>query len=267
MMHTRFYFFLKASFLALLTTQAFALESSPARWDGFYAGANIGGTQRNINMQTWVVPGGTYFNYTQDAPQLASAGRSDTSPRSFSGGLFGGYQRQFGNIVVGAEASINSLSISKTYSVSETFITDPNILYVLRQSLKTNWQETLRLKLGLTQQRWLVYLTGGAAMTNLKYTSAYSDDNSQPGLGLPGAYGTGTTSKIQLGWTGGAGGEYELNNAWSVKLEYLYSNFGDVQTYYPITPTPTLSEFSSSMKGKANLTTQSLLLGLAYRFL
>lgn len=265
-MNTRFCFLLKVCLLVLLATPAFAIESSQAMWTGFYAGADIGGTQSNIDMQTSVAPGGTYFNYTQDAPQVAVTGKNNTSPQNFSGGFFGGYAHQFGHIVLGAEASVNSLSINDSHSASDIFISDPNIRYVVKQSLETNWQEALRLKLGFAQQHWLAYLTGGTAMTSIKYTSSYDDDNSQPGLGLPGASGTDTTSETQFGWTTGGGVAYAFNNAWSIRVEYLYSDFGDVHTHYPIIPTPTLSEFSSSMDAKADLTVQSLLLGLTYRF-
>lgn len=83
---------------------------------------------------------------------------------------------------------------------------------------------------------------------------------------MPGAYGSGTTSKIKLGWTIGAGGEYALNKPLAIKLEYLYSYFGSLGTNYVIIPTTTLSEFSSSFNSNAKLTTQRFVLGLVYNF-
>lgn len=266
MMNTRLCFSLKACFLVLLSTQTFALEPNQARWNGFYLGADVGGTRSDIKMHTSVAPGGTYYDYTRDAPQLAASFKRHTSPQNFSGGIFGGYQRQFNNIVLGAEASVNSLSINNSHSASGRYISDLNILYVASQSLKANWQETLRLKLGFAQQCWLLYLTGGAASSYIKYTSSYNDDNAQPGSGLPGASGANTASKTQFGWVAGGGVEYAINTAWSIKAEYLYSNFGEIKTDYPIIPTPTLSEFSSSLDAKATLSVQSLWVGLTYRF-
>lgn len=265
-MNSRILFSVKTCFLLILTTNALALESAPTRWTGFYLGGDLGGTRSDIDMQTTVAPDGTYFNYTQDAPQVAAAGKSDSSLQHFAGGLFAGYEQQFNNIVLGAEISVNNLSIDKSHAVTDTFISDPNVQFVVKQSLKANWQESLRLKLGFAQQCWLAYLTGGLAATHLKYTSSYNDDNSQPGLNLPGAYGSNSTSSTQFSWIVGGGVEYALNDAWSVKAEYLYTNFGNIKTDYPLVPTPTLSEFSAAFNAKASLTVQSLWLGLTYRF-
>jgi opacity protein-like surface antigen len=43
----------------------------------------------------------------------------------------------------------------------------------------------------------------------------------------PGAHRGGSVSKTTAGWTG-AGTEYDLDNHWSVKAEYLYFNPGSV---------------------------------------
>jgi hypothetical protein len=43
MMNIQLRFFLKTYFLIFMTTQAFALESSQSRWNGFYAGVDFGG--------------------------------------------------------------------------------------------------------------------------------------------------------------------------------------------------------------------------------
>ena len=169
-------------------------------------------------------------------------------------------------VILGAELSANSLLINNAYSFTGRYISDPNILYILRYSLQAYSQEALRLKLGFVEQQWLGYLTGGATTTYIKYTPSYMDDNAQAGSGLPGAYGKNALHKIQLGWTVGGGVEYALNNTWSVKADYTYSNFGSVHSNYPIIPTPTLSEFSAAMNAKANLIIHSLSLGLIYRF-
>ncbi|MES2204772.1 MAG: outer membrane beta-barrel protein [Pseudomonadota bacterium] len=257
--------FLQGCLLLFLATQAFSLQNEE-KWNGFYVGADMGSVLSKTKMQTSVAPGGTYFNYTQDAPEIAAAADDDLSERSFSGGIFGGYERQFNHIVIGGEASFNTLSLNSSHSGYNTFTSDPSIQFATNETLKANWEGTLRLKIGYAENRWLVYLTGGPAMTNLEYTSSYSDDNSQLGLNLPGAYGSGTTSEMKYGWALGAGGEYAFNDNWFLQIQYLYSDFGTISTDYAITPTPTLSEFSSSMNSSADLTIQSLLVGLIYRF-
>lgn len=257
--------FLQGCFLLFLTTQVFALENEKG-WNGFYAGIDMGGVLSKTKMQTSVAPGGTYFGYTQDAPEVAAAADDNSLHRNVSSGVFGGYERQFNHFVVGGEASFNTLPLNSSYSGYDTFSSDTNIQFVTTETLKANWEGTLRLKIGYAENHWLFYLTGGPAITNLEYTASYSDDNSQPGLDLPGSYGSATTSEIKYGWTLGAGGEYALNDSWFLQIQYLYSDFGTIKADYTITPTPTLSEFSSSMDSSANLTVQSLLVGLIYRF-
>ena len=43
---------------------------------------------------------------------------------------------------------------------------------------------------------------------------------------------------MRAGWTVGAGVEYELIGNWTVKLEYLYANFGTAQYINPAVSLP-----------------------------
>lgn len=250
-------FFLKGCFLLLMTTQVSA---------GYYGGAEIGGLRSSIKTYGFVVPGGTYFDYTTDAPQIAEAGKHRMSEWDFTGGVFGGYNFLFNHILTGIEVSVNSLLIDKTASTEQAYFSLPTSQFVFDQSLKANWQGTLRLRLGLVKNCWLAYLTGGAAMTQLKLTSSFVDDNAQPGSGLPGAHGSGTASNTKFGWIVGAGSEYAVNDNWAIKLQYLYAHYGSVRTIYTLIPTPTLSEFTCDFNANAHLITQSLLMGLTYHF-
>lgn len=261
-------FLLQGCLFLFLATQAFALQNAE-KWSGFYAGADIGNVLSSLKMHTSVAQDRSesisYFNYTQDAPQLDALYNSLIG--HFSGGVFGGYQKQFNHIIVGGEASLNSLNEHYSETATGSFLSNPSVQFITRQRFKSsNWQETFRLKLGLTQDRWLFYFTGGVAMTSIEYTSLYSDDNTQPGTNNPGASGIVQKSKAKCGWALGAGGEYALTNAWFLHIKYLYANFGTIKTRYIIIPTPTLMEFSNAMNSTASLNTQSLLGGLTYRF-
>lgn len=251
-------------FLIFLTTEVFALQHSEKRWSGVYAGGELGSAGDNVKVQTGVVPGGTYFGPI-DANAVNAAGIGHISRWNFSGGMFAGYDYQLADILAGIEVSANRLSLNNSQSSAGRYITDPIPRFVLSQTLKVNWQETLRFRLGCAQNRWLAYLTGGAAATRVKYTSSFSDNNANAGSGLPGAWGVGQTLQTKYGWVMGGGGEYAINQRWAIKGEYLYSNFGHIETTYNLIPTPTLSEFSDVLNGKANLIIQSILLGLIYR--
>lgn len=257
--------FLNASFLMLLSTHVLALQHNENRWDGFYMGGDVGSVQSKTKTHSLVAPGGTYFNYTADAPQIVAAGDHRLSNWHFSAGVFGGYNYQINNVLTGIEASINRTSIKNSVSTTENYFSDPTFQFTFSHALQSHWQETLRLRLGLVQNCWLAYFTGGAAMTHIKYISSLKDNNTQAGSGLPGAQANGQTTKTKFGWNLGAGAEYALNDTWAIKAEYLYIDFGKVRTNYNLIPSPMLSEFSSSLKDTAEFVTQSMLVGIIYR--
>lgn len=69
---------------------------------------------------------------------------------------------------------------------------------------------TARGRLGYATDRFLPYVTGGGAIGSLKISSS------------SGASETNTP----IGWTVGAGLEYALDSNWTVKVDYLYTQFG-----------------------------------------
>lgn len=69
-----------------------------------------------------------------------------------------------------------------------------------------------RLGLGLVDDRFLPYITGGAAYSNLRATTTNT--------ALAGA------SANRLGWTAGVGVEYAFLGNWTAKIEYLYADLG-----------------------------------------
>jgi len=77
--------------------------------------------------------------------------------------------------------------------------------------------ETVRARAGVRMDNVLLYLTGGLAVGSL---------HGQEGdIAFNGAFGAGT--KTVAGWTAGFGTEARFNERWSVKLEYLYVDFGN----------------------------------------
>ncbi len=151
-------------------------------WTGFYVGINGGGG--------W--------------------GRSDFSPPfasgSFntSGGLVGGtigYNWQMpNNLVLGLEGDVDWSNIRGSSLCGAGFSC----------SVRNDWLATARGRLGYAIDRFMPYVTGGAAFGNIKTNIS----------GLAGA----DTTKV--GWTVGGGVEYAFAGPWSAKLEYLYVDLG-----------------------------------------
>ncbi|MEO8005469.1 MAG: outer membrane protein [Betaproteobacteria bacterium] len=202
---------------------------------------------------------GSYFT-TPDDSQLADAGNGALSKERPTGGIFGGFWKQYGDVLVGVEASANSLSIDDSRSQTVTYISAPPAQFNLRQSVKADWQGTLRLRLGYAQENWLAYLTGGAAVTRVKLDSSFSDNYVQA------AIAQGSDTETKFGWTVGAGGEYALNERWSIRAEYLYVDFGRVESRSVLT-NPAFPGLSNILTNSADLKTHTLTIGLAYRFI
>jgi outer membrane immunogenic protein len=122
-----------------------------------------------------------------------------------SGGLIGatvGYNWQWGQAVVGAEADVDWSGIKGT----------TNTLCALGCTTRNHWLSTVRGRVGYAMfDRFLPYLTAGLAAGDIAST--------RPGFPA----GTSTTA----GWTVGAGLEVGVVGNVSIKAEYLYVDLGN----------------------------------------
>jgi outer membrane immunogenic protein len=194
-------------------------------WAGFYVGANLGGAWSNSHAYSPLYNTGAGQQYIPSVVTdiNAQANRNlDTS--EFTGGGQIGYNIQRGNFVAGAVVDFDSFALSKSQSTVTNFTGfAPPVTY--SDSISTSWLLTARAKLGYAADQYLIYVTGGAAFTNLKYQHGFIE-GVFPGTSL----GTenSTVSATQSGWTVGAGIEYALSHNWSLGAEYLYVDFGKV---------------------------------------
>ncbi len=89
------------------------------------------------------------------------------------------------------------------------------------------WLNTDRARLGITWNQFLVYVTGGLAGASIR--------DGQQSCATPIA---GASCGTQTEWAGTIGGGVEAYVApkWSVKVEYLYADFGTKQSYTVVIP-------------------------------
>ena len=81
------------------------------------------------------------------------------------------------------------------------------------------WLATARGRLGYAADRWMWYVTGGAAWSGFDLNNSVPTQifiQRQP------------TRVNKTGWIVGVGTEYALLGGWSVKSELLYANFGSM---------------------------------------
>jgi outer membrane immunogenic protein len=162
-----------------MVTKAPAYVAPYYNWTGFYVGINGGG---GWGTSAWDSTGGF----------------------DVSGGLIGGtvgYNWQFGTWVVGLEGDIDWANVKGS---TATGCVTGNC------TSENTWLGTARGRVGYAFDRWMPYITGGAAFGDVQA--------SQPGF-------TGMSS-TQVGWTVGAGVEFAVVNNVTAKVEYLHYDLG-----------------------------------------
>lgn len=122
----------------------------------------------------------------------------DYDATGFGGGAYGGYNKQDGQIVYGAEVDLNYSGVDKTYKDIEA---------------KQGINGSLRARIGYDLSPALVYATGGIAATNMEVTDKTSDSN-----------------KTLLGATLGAGVETKITESITARTEYRFTNY-QTQTF------------------------------------
>jgi len=176
-----------------MPVKAAPIVAPPFNWTGFYVGVNAG----------------VLFGRSVQTVDLDTFGGVPADTSSFSGfiaGVQGGYNWQLSNIVLGVEADFDFSSAKKSV-VTGPFDT---------HNMSVKSIGTARGRLGLVYDRWLPYITGGAAWANLTNQIV---DTTVPFTADRGSSAT--------GWTVGGGLEYGFDNHWSAKAEYLYVKFPD----------------------------------------
>ena len=240
-----------------------ALMGAPVaayNWTGCYIGGNAGGDTSHSNFTTLVTPGPPGANHlgadSRDNVNAAAPGPADDA--AFIGGGQVGCNWQTGSIVFGLEGDFDYFGTNP--SLTRNGVVSDNVSpFTITNSVKTSWLATVRPRVGLAFDRSLLYLTGGLAITNLRYTQSFEDLLASHGIGGSSA------SKTQLGWTVGGGWEYALTNSWSVKGEYLYAQFSSVGAVGSIA-TVNIAPFSNGLQGTADLKTHIVRVGANYHF-
>jgi outer membrane immunogenic protein len=193
-----------------------------AGWGGFYAGLNIGSAKSDVDFSA--VPNAFFFNSGVAADAIAGTYIANNSPASLgASGLTGGgqvgYNWEHGRVVVGLEADISFHDLKKR-SDRGPFTDAGFTAHRFVQTTEHNLLVTLRPRIGVTFDRFMVYATAGLSIGNFEVEDTIINNN--------GAWQyQGTDSGTRLGWVVGGGVEMKLFGQWSLKGEYLRSEFAN----------------------------------------
>lgn len=229
--------FIVAIAAAACASTAFAADFNPApvrgpatavNWAGFYVGGHLGYMQAKGKLSDQTnAPGESY---------------SDTM-KGFIGGGQIGYNFQNGAWVYGVEADISGSDASGSSTMF-----DPVSASTGESKQRVRWTSLLTARVGYAFDRSLLYIKGGAAFggARLELRDLTTGDSA-------------SANYNKAGWTVGAGLEYALSPAWSVRGEYDYIALG--------TKTLTLTD-NTGITGTvdAKLDAHQFKVGLNYRF-
>jgi outer membrane immunogenic protein len=231
-----------------------SLIASPI-WTGFYIGGHMGGAWSSIGTNSSTFWDGTSANpwhYTN------FGGEKLTSTDVFGGAQFG-YNWQSTNFVYGVEIDLGGLAGDNQRTFTATTLHragDIDKVAAVNVKEDGGFYGDVAGRLGYAWGNVLLYAKGGFAWLdpNFKVSGTITDHRAGTITGFTNS----DDNKTLTGWTAGGGLELMLNPHWTMKVEYLYFNFGsDDRTF-------TIDANNSWKTLKGDLTVNTVKLGFNY---
>ena len=222
----------------------FALGSANAADDdfkGFYVGVNAGGAFGRPKVDTSPSFSPTGYFASSSTPAISKASNQVIDTNGFTAGGTVGYNFQREGFVFGLEADYGSMDLSGSTTVTQPYPCCAPTTFTVTQTAKTSWLFTVRPRVGVAFGRFLLYGTAGAAITNVKYTALFTDTFAT-------AHESAAINETRPGWIAGGGGEYRFGHHFSMKGEYLWTDFGVASI-----PTSNLTAFTPPIAFQTNI--------------
>lgn len=199
---------IKSTAIASVLALTFNVAAAESNFDGFYAGLHTGYASGKDK--------GTQFD-----DGLADGFTQETSPKGSLFGGLAGYNIIFeNNMLLGVEADYEYRGKSDSTFQKDAF-NPTEQLYTAETKLKDTASVRARIGYVFNEGKTLGYLTAGYAAANIERTIAYAN----PADNFSTDVNSETHSKWQNGWTAGFGAEHFIDEKFSLKLEYRYSDF------------------------------------------
>ncbi len=192
--------------------------SPPYDWTGFYVGATAGAAWGQYTPRTSTVSDG--YIGPRGAAAIAAAGMQTVNPTGFVAGLAGGYNWQIGKALIGLEADLQAVDLEGATGSGAIPYPAKSGAFTVTSYGSTDWLFTARPRLGwVMPNHWLLYATGGLALTQLHSNFSFVDSHQ--------VFESGNVNALKAGYAVGGGVEAPLTDRLSVKAEYLFVDFGN----------------------------------------
>lgn len=171
-------------------------------WSGFYGGFHLGGTWGGTDAYTTTGTVGDYWS---------------AAPSGLVAGVQLGYNWTNGPVLFGIEGDLGDLGLAGGAATALIPVS-----YDTYTNTDAGFYMTLRGRLGIIGDQWLLYFTGGWIGADTE-VSIVGTCTSFP---CGGDSIVASKSEFNNGWTLGGGVEAALSNSWTWKIEYLYYDLG-----------------------------------------
>lgn len=210
-------------------------------WTGFYIGGNLDYIQTDAATTFDPLPSAAQF-----INLLPTTLHPD--PTGVAIRIVGGANHQAGHFVIGGEGDIsfaNPDGFVDLTPIPQNNGTPFPGAGALHAGMSSDWIITGRGRAGVVFGRLLVYGAGGVAFGHVRY---YAETDFRP---------AGTTDyvadyfKNKTGWTAGGGAEIRINQHFSARGEYRYTDLGSESV--TVNPTPALPPFQVAYSWQTKL--------------
>jgi len=214
-------------------------------WDGFYVGAQAGGSWTKTNTLLIL---DDVFGLNE---RLGFAAKAD----GFVGGLYAGYNFDLvHDYVLGLETDFVWGDVDKRYDMRLNVLPMADMVgYV---GVKQKWAGATRIRAGYAMDRFLPYVAAGVAYTKVEGRIGVWGEDPATGAVIAGPE-EGKDHTTFTGWTLGVGGDYAMTDNVLLRAEYRYSDYGS-KTYSDD------DDLGVSLKFKHKA--HDLRVGVAYKF-
>jgi outer membrane immunogenic protein len=175
-------------------------------WTGCYVGGQVGAQWGEFTATV---------NYPS-VPPVAASRNFEGDGTLIYGGQLGCNWQMANNFVLGVEADVVARSKGEFGGEVVRFVAPATDHFDAFGSFGT--QSSVRLRIGTTFDRMLIYIAGGASWAKLSASHHLIRDGG-PALVVD-------TGDRVSGWNIGIGGEFSVAPNWSMGLEYRYTDYG-----------------------------------------
>lgn len=197
------------------------VTTSVFSWTGFYVGGQIGDSWGDGSFARDVQAVKNLQPAKYGDSKISELKKKSINDGNFIGGVYVGYNYQFhNNVVAGVDADFTWLD--NTAKSNKNIPFGKSRIDGYHNKIEQDWMTAVRARLGYAYNRFLPYVAGGIAFTDVEYKHRYFGDVTDISFDE-----RSSASKTLTGYTLGAGLDYAMTDHIILRVEYRYIDFGD----------------------------------------